>query len=259
MAATGWLVAEVASAKSGPLPAGCVPDRSGLEAPAGRRAAFRLSSGAGRPLVVACVMVEAAPRGTALGLGEARFAASTCGCGPGSFGRAPGAPAWALFGFAGLGWGVGFGSADVGWAGLGFAGLGWGVGFGSADVGWAGLGFAGLGWGVGFGSADVGWAGLGFAGSGFSGLALSSVSLPDFSGLGSSTSGVATLGASTWGFSAFGVSSPFFGSTLDWSSGCPATVVAGTGAWANAVPAPRATASMTVTTQTTPLDLMSPL
>jgi hypothetical protein len=48
--------------------------------------------------VVPCLILEAATRGAALGLGETLFAASTCGSGRGSFGWTLGAPAWALFG-----------------------------------------------------------------------------------------------------------------------------------------------------------------
>jgi hypothetical protein len=96
-----------------------------------------------------------------------------------------------------------------------------------------------------FGSA-LGWAGVGWAGFRLSGAGFSSRGLPNFSALGAATSGFSALGAS-----------PSFGSTLDWSSGCSAIVVAGTtDVCAKAVPAPiTAAASMSATTTTMFLNL----
>ena len=96
-----------------------------------------------------------------------------------------------------------------------------------------------------FGSA-LGWAGVGWAGFRLSGAGFSSRGLPNFSALGAATSGFSALGAS-----------PSFGSTLDWSSGCSAIVVAGTtDVCAKAVPAPiTAAVSMSATTTTMFLNL----
>jgi hypothetical protein len=114
---------------------------------------------------------------------------------------------------------------------------------------WARFGSA-LGW------AGVGWAGVGWAGFRLSGAGFSSRGLPNFSALGAATSGFSALGAATSGFSALGAS-PSFGSTLDWSSGCSAIVVAGTtDVCAKAVPAPiTAAVSMSATTTTMFLNL----
>ena len=104
---------------------------------------------------------------------------------------------------------------------------------------WARFGSA-LGW------TGVGWAGVGWAGFRLSGAGFSSRGLPNFSALGAATSGFSALGAS-----------PSFGSTLDWSSGCSAIVVAGTtDVCAKAVPAPiTAAVSMSATTTTMFLNL----
>jgi hypothetical protein len=172
--------------------------------------------------VVTCPIPDAATDTANLGLGETGFATSTGGSGPGAVVWTLGAPAWARFGSA-LGW------AGVGWAGFRLSG----AGFSSRGL----PNFSALG------AATSGFSALGAATSGFSAL-------------GAASSGFSALGAATSGFSALGAS-PSFGSTLDWSSGCSAIVVAGTtDVCAKAVPAPiTAAASMSATTTTMFLNL----
>jgi hypothetical protein len=182
--------------------------------------------------VVTCPIPDAATDTANLGLGETGFATSTGGSGPGAVVWTLGAPAWARFGSA-LGW------AGVGWAGFRLSG----AGFSSRGL----PNFSALG------AATSGFSALGAATSGFSALGAAS---SGFSALGAATSGFSALGAATSGFSALGAS-PSFGSTLDWSSGCSAIVVAGTtDVCAKAVPAPiTAAASMSATTTTMFLNL----